>query len=119
MGLRVLVAFEDDYRAYRDVIAAAIQALRPRTALETAELGALEEQIERFDPQLVVCSRPNTLELHRTAAWVELAMDPIQPTKICVDGHYSERTNPAFDVLLAVIDEVEELIEVLSDLTGC
>jgi hypothetical protein len=119
MDMRVLVAFEDDYRAYRDVIAAVIQALRPRTEVQTAELGTLEEHLERFDPQLVVCSRPNTLELYRTAAWVELPTDPLQPTKVCVGGRYSEQTNPAFYVLLAVIDEVEGLIETSGDLTGC
>jgi hypothetical protein len=68
---------------------------------------------------LVICSRPNTLELYRTAAWIELSMDSAQPTKICVGGRYSEQINPVFDVLLAVIDEVEELIETLGDLAGC
>ncbi len=117
--MRVLVAIEDDYRSYRDVIAAGIRVLRPRTEVETAPIGELEEQIERFDPQLVVSSQPNTLASRRRAAWVELPLDPIHPTKICVAGRYSKRTNPTIYVLLAIIDEVEELIETAGDLTGC
>jgi hypothetical protein len=119
IDVRVLVAIEDDYRSYRDVIAAGIRVLRPRTEVETAPIGELEEQIKRFDPQLVVCSQPNTLASRRRAAWVELPLDPIHPTKICVAGRYSKRTNPTIYVLLAIIDEVEELLETTGDLTGC
>jgi hypothetical protein len=56
IDVRVLVAFEDDYRSYREVIAVGIHLLRPRTEVETAPMEELEERIERFDPQLVVCS---------------------------------------------------------------
>jgi hypothetical protein len=60
--MRVLVAFEDDYRSYRDVIAAGIRILRPHAEVETTALELLGKRIEHFDPQLVVCSRPNTLD---------------------------------------------------------
>ena len=117
--MRVLVAFEDDYRSYREVIAAGICVLRPRTEVETAPMEELEEQIERFDPQLVICSRPNTLPSRRCAGWVELPLDPTRPTKICVAGRYSKRSNPAIDVLIAVIDEVEQFLETDHDFEGC
>ena len=119
IDVRVLVALEDDYRSYREVIAAGIHMLRPRTEVETAPIGKLEEQIERFDPQLVVCSRPNTLASRRCAAWVELPLDPTRPSKICVAGRYSKRSNPAIDALIAVIDEVEQLLQTNNDLEGC
>jgi hypothetical protein len=119
MDMRVLVAFEDAYRSYRDVIAASIRVLRPRTEVETVPMRALEEQIESFDPQLVVCSRPNTLASRRCVAWVELPLDPTRPTKICVAGRYSNYSNPAVDVLLAVIDEVEQLLQTNNDFKGC
>jgi hypothetical protein len=119
IDVRVLVAIEDDYRSYRDVIAAGIRVLRPRIEVETAPIGELEEQIERFDPQLVVCSQPNTLASRRCAAWVELPLNPLRPTKICVAGRYSKRTNPAIDVLIAVIDEVEQLLQTNNDFEGC
>jgi hypothetical protein len=117
--MRVLVAFEDNYRAYRDVIAAAIRALRPRTEVQTADVDVLEEEVKRLDPQVVICSRPNTVDPRGRPAWIELSLDPLQPSKICVGGRYSEQTNPTVDALLEVIDEVEELLQTNNDLRGC
>jgi hypothetical protein len=115
----ILVAFEDDYRAYRDMIATAIWMLRPHVEVETAGLERLGEHIERFDPELVICTRPNTVDPGGRPAWVELSLHPTQPTKVCVGGRYSERTNLTLDGLLAVIDEVEELIRTNGALGGC
>jgi hypothetical protein len=119
IDVRVLVAFEDDYRSYREVIAAGICVLRPRTEVETAPMQELEERFERFDPQLVICGQPNTLGSRRCAGWVELPLDPTRPTKICVAGRYSKHTNPTIDVLIAIIDEIEQLLLTNSDFEGC
>jgi hypothetical protein len=108
--MRILVAFEDDYRIYRDVIAASIRLLRPRAEVETAGLEALGEHIKRFEPELVICTRSNSLDPSGRLAWVERPVHPTRPTKIYVGGRYSERTNPTLDMLLEVIDEVEELL---------
>ena len=75
---------------YGDVIAAGIQIQRPRDEIETAGLDELGEQVKRFDPQVVVCSQPNTVEPGGRIAWVQLPLDPTQPTKICVGGRHSE-----------------------------
>jgi hypothetical protein len=118
--LRILVAFEDDYPTYRETIAAAIQVLRrPRVEVHSAELRTLGDYIERFDPQLVICTRANTVDPGGRPAWVELSVDPLKAAKVCVGGRYSERTNPTLEVLLSVIDEVEELIRTDEDLRGC
>jgi hypothetical protein len=101
------------------VIASAIRVLRPHAEVETATLDTLGEEIERFDPDLVICSRPNTVDPDGRIAWVELSVDPTRPSKICVGGRYSESTNPTLEVLLAVIDEVEELIRTNNRLGSC
>jgi hypothetical protein len=119
MEMRVLVAFEDDYRAYRDVIAAGIRALRPHSKVQTADVDVLEEEVKRLDPHVVICSQPNTVDPGGRLGWVELLMEPLHPSKICVGGRYSERTNPTLEVLLAVIDEVEKLVQTNTDLRGC
>jgi hypothetical protein len=108
VAARILIAFEDEYRAYREAIAAAIRVLRPRAQVETAGLDALAEEVERLDPHLVICSRPNTVDPRGRPAWVELPIDPTRPARVCVGGRYSERTNPTMEVLLGVVDEVEE-----------
>jgi hypothetical protein len=119
MRMRILVAFEDDYRAYRDVVGAGIGILRPHVEVETASLGALEERIERFDPHLVICCGHDAKHSGGRPAWVELSVDPTLPAKVSVGGCYSERPSPTLEVLLAVIDEAEELIRTNDDLEGC
>ncbi len=101
------------------MIASAIRVLRPHTEVETATLDALGEAVERFDPQLVICSRPNTVDPGGRVAWVELSLDPTRPSQICVGGRNSESTNPTLEALLAVIDEVEELIQTNNHLRRC
>jgi len=101
------------------VIAAAIRVLRPHAEVESTTLEALGEAVERFDPELVICSRPNTVDPGGRIAWVELSIDPTRPSKVCVGGRYSESTNPTVEVLLAVIDEVEELIRTENHTRRC
>ena len=83
------------------MIAAALRVLRPHAEVETTTLDALGD---------VICNRPNTVDPGGRIAWVELSIDPTQPTRVCVGGRYAEPTNPTLEVLLAVIDEVEELV---------
>jgi hypothetical protein len=117
--MRILVAFEYNFRAYRETIAAAIRVLRPGVEVETTSLDALGEHIERFDPHLVICSQSNTIYAGSRLAWVELSLDPLHPSKICVGGRYSERTNPTLGMLLEVIDEVKVVIQTNNDFRGC
>jgi hypothetical protein len=120
VATRILVAFEDEYRTYREVIAAGIRVLLPRAEMETAGLDALGEALERFDPQLVICSRPNTVDPGGRPAWVELPLHPTRPARVCVGGRYSESTKPTLEALLRVVDEVEErLVRTECDLRGC
>ncbi len=122
VAARILVAFEDEYLAYREVIAAAIRVLRPGAQVESANLDALAQGIERLDPHVVICTRPNTVDPGRRPAWVVLPTAPIRPARICSGGRYSERVNPTVEVLLGIVDEVEERLTEAEDgdlLMGC
>jgi hypothetical protein len=56
--VRVLVAFEDTYRAYGDAIVRAIRSTYPRLeVLAVADLRELEAEVALFDPHLVITSR--------------------------------------------------------------
>jgi hypothetical protein len=116
---RVLIALEDEYRIYREMIAAAIAVLRPQSEVETTGLDELGERMKRFDPQVVVCSHPNTVEPGGRLAWVELSLDPTRPTKVCVGGRYSEFSSPTLEALLGVIEQTEELEQTHQDRAGC
>ncbi|HEV2093174.1 MAG TPA: hypothetical protein VGR18_08420 [Rubrobacter sp.] len=58
---RVLVAFGEEHRAYRGVIAAGIRILRPRAEVAVSTPAGLEGEIARFDPRVVVCGAQGTL----------------------------------------------------------
>jgi hypothetical protein len=117
--VRILISFEPEYLAYQDVLTAAIQILRPHAEVQNATPDALGEEVKRFDPELVICSRPNTVDPGGRMAWVELSLVPTRPSKVCVDGRRSELTNPTLEVLLAVIDEVERLTQTNHHLRRC
>jgi hypothetical protein len=101
------VALEDDYRVYRNTITASLQVLRPQTETKSVGLETLEAEIERFEPQVVICSGHKAVGSGGRLAWIELSLDPTSSTKISVRGRCFERTNPTLEELLEVIDEVE------------
>ena len=109
--MRILVSFEPGYLAYQGAIAASIRILRPHAEVQTTTPDSLGEEVERFDPELVICARPNTVDPGGRIAWVELSLESTRPSKICVGGRHSEPTNPTLEVLLEVIDEVEKLTQ--------
>jgi hypothetical protein len=101
-----LVAFEESYRTYRETIAAALRVLRPETEVKSTTLEELEGELERFDPQVVICSGHKEVESGTRLIWIELSVDPLMPTKISVGGRHFEQTNPTVEELLEIIDEV-------------
>ena len=108
--MRILVCLENDYRTYREVIAAGIHLLRPHTEVVTAELDVLKEEVRHFDPHLVICSQPATAGYGDIVCWVQLSLEsPTRPSVVCIDGRYAEHNNPTLEELLRILDEVEQL----------
>lgn len=108
--VRILVAIDEEYRSYREVIAGALGAVRPQFEVATSGIGALDEEMKRFDPHLVICSLPATSASVESIAWVELSLDPLRPSVVCIEGRRTEMRNPVLDTLLEVIDQVEDLV---------
>ena len=104
--IRVLVALEDDYQLYREMIAAGLQILRKDAKVECATLEALKEKLERFDPEVIICSGNKDVESVGGRVWIELSLDTILPAKISAGlGRSFELANPTVEELLEVIDE--------------
>ena len=120
--LRVLVAFEDDYRVYGEVIVSAIRSTRSHLDVAAvAGIRDLEAEVARFDPHLVISSsrQPPLLSgQHSRLSWVELSVDPNRPSLICIDGHRWESFNPSLQELLDVVDETELVLVGASQQTG-
>ena len=103
------MAFEDDYRTYRGVIAAGIAVLRPNTEVATTRPQELAHEMARFDPKVVVCTQPQeaTSPASAPVAWIKVPTDPTQPTEVLLGERRWTSSGLTLDALLAVIDEVE------------
>ena len=100
-------------------MASAVQTQRPHMEVVATKLNVLGEEVARFDPHLVICSQPNTVDPGGRPAWVELPPDPERLAEICLDGERSEAINPALEELLSVVDETEKLSRTKPELGDC
>lgn len=88
--MQILISYENSHRAYRDIIASAIGELRPHVEVALAPLEAVQAEIVRLDPQLVISSSPKLADSNHRPAWVELSLEPDQVSRICVSGRVWE-----------------------------
>ena len=118
--MRALIVYEDSHRAYGEAMVGAVRASRPGLEeVALAHLRDLEAELERFDPHLVVSSRPNTFEVGGRAAWVLLSDDPEEPSEVCIDGHHRRLENPGLEQILEIIDDTAELVQTGREHRGC
>jgi hypothetical protein len=117
--MRALIVYEDSHRSYGEAMVGAVRASRPGLEVALAHLRELQAELERFDPHLVVSSRPNTFEVGGRAAWVLLSDDPDEPSEVCIDGRHRRLENPGLEEMLEIIDETEGLVQTGRDLRGC
>ena len=107
IGMRVLMAIEP--RSYREVIGEAIQGLRPHLEVVIVEPDALEQEMARLDPGLVICSRPEITSANGRPAWIEFRPYAQPAARIHVGGRRFELKEVELEDLLSVVDEAEWL----------
>ena len=96
--MKVILAFEAEYRTYMEAIAAAIREFRPDIGVVAVTGGSedLEAVVERIEPQLLICSHPvpeNPAD--KRLALVELSPTvPSPPTSEWGSATGSRRTLP-------------------------
>ena len=108
-GLRILLA--NDPRAYRETLAAALQALRPDTEVRTTKLKALLHELESFAPQLVICSNLTPAVETNVLAWVELYSGHGPLSTVSIGGRRSVTSGIELPDLLSIVDCTEFLAE--------
>ncbi|MBA3702094.1 MAG: hypothetical protein H0W79_04595 [Rubrobacteraceae bacterium] len=104
---RVLMANEP--RAYREGIAAVISQLRPEVEIETVEPNALDTSIERFSPDMVICSKATDALKGGVRVWVELYPENAAFSVASIGGRRMEYTEIQLPDLLSIVDKAEEL----------
>jgi len=117
--LRILVAIEEEYRSYREVIAACIRLLRPHVEVSTNGLEGMERKVASFEPQLIVSSRPRTAIPLPPIVWITIpTADPTKPTEIWLGEDRWEAAELEANVvglLGRVIDRTEEELGAAGD----
>ena len=109
-NLRVLVAFEDEYRAYRGAISTAVQDLRPRVCVEASGTDTLPRELARFEPQAVICTLPEGPETDDRIAWIELPLEPDRTARARLAHRRFDLANPALQTILEIIDDAQSLL---------
>src|SRR5215216_3246464 len=117
--MRVLIVYEDSHRSYGEAMVGAVRASRPELEVALAHLRELEAALERLDPHLVVCGRPNTFDPGGRAAWVLLSDDPDEPSEVRINGRNRRLENPGLEEMLKIIDETEGMVRSERALRGC
>jgi hypothetical protein len=109
--VRILVAVKP--RMYREVIALSLHQHRPDAEVLLCPSEALDREIGRFGPHLVVLNdndgaAPDGMSglLYR----VEILLGASMDARISVDGQAREVKDICTEDLLAVVDEAEKMI---------
>ena len=113
-GFRVLVGNEP--LGYRDVMAAALQDLRPDVEVVEVEPAALDGEVLRRRPQLVVCSELSEVVQTRAFAWILIYPAGANLAVICIGGRQTTIPRVVFGDVLAAIDRVVALAGVSPEL---
>jgi hypothetical protein len=117
--MRILISYEDAYCVYGYALERVLRGLRPEAEVASCRLAEIGEQLEGFDPHLVISSRPNTVDPGGRAAWYRLSPEPDGPSEACLGGRRSRRLNPPLEELLSFIEEAEALIRSGREVGSC
>lgn len=115
--MKVVMAVEP--RVYREAIGEVIRALKPHVEVAISEPEELKEAVSSLDPELVICSQPDTFTLEGRPAWIEFHPYDDPAAKICLGGRHSELREVRLEDLLRVIEETENLSRTTRILGNC
>ncbi len=110
--VRVLVAFDDTYRSYRESISFAISKMRSGTHVVAVSASALDAEISRLSPHVVICGGGATVPSGDETMRVILPTEEQNLARVSVDGASREIPNPSLIDLLVLLDEAMDLIRV-------
>ena len=105
--MRALIANEP--RTYREALSEALRRLRPQLEVSVVEPEALEAEVERFHPHLVVCSREGDLPRSDTLTWVTLYPNDQNLAEVRTAGGRATIVGIGFGDFLSVVNGTEFL----------
>ncbi len=106
-AMRVMIANEP--RAYREVIAAAFQRLRPHVEVSVVEPVGSDEALARLSPHFVIWSRADEPPSEHLVAWVSLYPGGRNQAVIRLGQERLWVADVEFDQLLWSLDRADQL----------
>lgn len=101
-SIRILIANEPF--AYRDVLGSSLRILRPEFTIHVTGSGSMQDDIDCFDPHLIIHSRETFDDETPDRAWILLNQGGRESGR-CSTSHGSEAIEKIdFNVLLRLID---------------
>ncbi len=102
---RVLMA--NELASYRQTIAVVLRELRPDVEVIETDSGALNQQVLRLTPDLVICSRATSVVRDRVPNWIELYPNCESLSTIFIGGERSTVDDVQLSDLISLVDRVE------------
>jgi hypothetical protein len=109
--MRILLAFESEYRVYMEAIAEALRTFRSNVEVALTDSRELEAEVDRLAPQLVISTShisSNPVD-PKLISSLELSPEPEQPSRFRAGERHWESTNPTLGEILSVVDETRGL----------
>ncbi|MDX6381754.1 MAG: hypothetical protein QOI57_2778 [Rubrobacteraceae bacterium] len=108
-AIRILLAFEYKHTTYMDAVRTAVRGSHPQAQVLAIDPGALEAEMDRFDPHVLVCELPAPENpCNNLPACIELAIDPSQPFRFRVGQRRWESLNPGLAELIAIVADTDQ-----------
>ncbi len=102
---RLLIA--NELTSYRQTIALVLRELRPDVEVIETDSATLNQQVLRFSPDLVICSRVTSLVRERVPNWIELYPDCETLSTFCIGGECRTVNDVQLSDLLSLVDRME------------
>lgn len=101
---KVIVA--NEFRTYREAIAHAIESLNPDVEVLVVDPVALDREVERLRPEVVICSRVTPVVESSVSTWVELPTNQDLHSRVSVRDETTTVETMRLDDLLALLETV-------------
>jgi hypothetical protein len=106
--MRVLIAITP--ALYQQTLALFVKERRPSVEVETTELANLDSDVERFEPDLVICHKTSTEVRKRVFSLIEIHYTNGLDAIVSIEGKETRIGDINIEDLLAALDETEGLV---------
>ena len=105
--VRVLVSIAP--LSYREAVALSLTKYRPHLETRIAPPEDLDQEVESFEPHLVVCNEVTQTVRENVPSWVQILLEDGLDAVVSVNGQSLEVHDISTEDLLRALDETEEM----------